>query len=272
MSSPQRRRRTAPVLALVIMLLPALCPLPLQAEGDTGAGPGGQAAVETSAGDPGERRPEGPQGAAASEQPEGGPDAGSDVVHELEDLFDKRKKAAEEGRVLGGEELEKKDAVIDRVIDGAPPRYAKDLKSLRESVQGYRTTMIELNQMGGAVLGTIKSRRDLDRRLDKVIRAKKQLDRVISNYEHMSRGAPANIHGLELERAMLENVGRQLEFYRKHWGKWEIDRDGTPSFDVDPGELDDYNRTVDDNARLHAEMLRSIEQSSQQNLDRLKGL
>lgn len=195
------------------------------------------------------------------------PKLDSGTLNAAKSVFETQQTAATEGRFLNKTEVDSTAESIKTMAAKLTGPNADKLRAMAADVKEYRSKMEVFSKMGGFDLKTIKSQSDLDARIAILNQGAVIFSRLKPTNENINN---TNAEAFKLEAQGLENLRYILNFYKTHWGKWEIDKDGQSVFNVEQTELDNLNRTTDELFVLQAKELKLLKDISDKNLKSLR--
>jgi len=178
------------------------------------------------------------------------------------------KKAYEENRFLNADEVKTVTQSYEKIAETSTPEQAKKIRAMAEAITNYRAKTEEFRNLGGAKVESLKLQEDLDKRLAMVDELGRMSDRVKETCIALREG-PSTIRTLELEHQMVGKLREQLDFYKAHYGQWQIQKDGTVRFTIAPDELAKFNRLATDIRLLGSQQVVIMKQNTAERLHSL---
>lgn len=137
----------------------------------------------------------------------------------------------------------------------ASPQKKEEYKAMANLVVSYRKQMSNFGKAGGLELSNLKKASDLNKRIRILEEAKANLKQLMTSF-----GEPSA--ALYIEEKHLRNISSQLAFYKKHWGKWHLDRNGQVYLEVLDTEIDYLNDLLKENQELKHQQLEALQQGA----------
>jgi hypothetical protein len=186
------------------------------------------------------------------------------AITEIRTMIAMRQRAEDENRYLNADEQEKIKVTMAH-ISALGGGKGDELVRYIEAQLAYQHQVADFAKTGGAQLSTIKSKEDLARRMVLLSKVRATIDQL----RQREKNAVVS-QTLAIDDQVFSKVAQQLDFYRRHWNRWEFAPDGQPLFDVSERELATYNQTVSDISGLQSKEVRLLRSNRQEQLDKLK--
>ncbi len=191
------------------------------------------------------------------------------LSEETKQMVSVEKKAFEQNRYLNADEVKAVTQNMDRIADASSPEDAKKLHALTDAVKKYRSKLDEFKSLGGAKVETLKSREDLDHRIQMIGELKAMNARVKLTCS-AANPDPSQLLTVELEGQLLDKIAGQLNFYKGHYGKWHVRNKGPILFEVTPGELAKFNQLAGDIKSLGDQQMQVMKKNTEERLRKMK--
>jgi hypothetical protein len=175
-------------------------------------------------------------------------------------VFELQKKNADAGKFSSNQDAAQYTDLLKTIAKGQSPEKARETTRLASLVTKYRAELDAFAKQGGLSLTTFKTSADLDARIASLAKAKSTFAELLS----VSDPLP----GLLMEKKVLENLLAQLNFYKKHWGKWEAGPNG-PLLDLPQTEVDYLNELILGLKDLKQQQLNRLKNVAKENLEML---
>ena len=184
-----------------------------------------------------------------------------DIEAQAKKVFQMQKEKAEAGKFSSSKDATKYTDLLKKMAKTQSPQKARQTNILANLITKYRAEIDVFGSQGGIELASLKSPDQLDNRIASLGKAKATLGEVI-------RASNQPLPGLILEQKVLDNFLAQLNFYKKHWGKWQIGPKG-PLFDLPQGDIDYLNGLFTSFQDLKKQQLNRLKTVAKENLEML---
>ncbi|MBX9721834.1 MAG: hypothetical protein K2X81_10600 [Candidatus Obscuribacterales bacterium] len=184
-----------------------------------------------------------------------------DIEAQAKKVFKLQKQNAEQGKFTSQKDAAQYTDLLKKISKNQSPEKARKTNLLANLITKYRAEIAAFGSAGGVELSNLKTMTELNNRLSTLTKAKGTLTEVINTDGHP-------LPGLILEQKVLENLLAQLNFYKKHWGKWQMGPKG-PLFDLPQSEIDYLNGLFTSFEDLKKQQLNRLKNAAQENLEML---
>jgi hypothetical protein len=125
----------------------------------------------------------------------------------------------------------------------ASPADSESMKRLIANTQMLGGLQRKFDELGGAKVGTLKSKEDVDNRisvLDELIWATNEQTRLTRESGGNDQDALVlgNLHGMQLQ------TREQLMFFKNNYGKWKVSESGEAEYSVPKEEMDKFTESL----------------------------
>jgi len=173
--------------------------------------------------------------------------------------------ALQQNRYLNADEVKKVTQSFEKIAESTDPERAAKIRAFSDAVKAYRAKLEEFKSLGGAKVETLQSEADLDRRmsmLNELIEMSTQVKTACAATDP----DPSNLKTLGLERELLEKISEQLKFYKAHYGKWQVIKNGPVRFEVSPDELAGFNKLAGEIKTISEQQMEIMKRSTQERM------
>ena len=170
-------------------------------------------------------------------------------------VLKKQKKKAEGGQFMGDKDAADVTGLLQKYASDASPQKTNEYKAMANLVVSYRKQMSNFGKAGGLELSNLRKVSDLNKRISLLSKAQANLNKLMTSF-----GEPGP--ALYIEEKHLKNIAAQLAFYKKHWGRWHLDKDGEVYLEVIDTEVDYLHDLLRENQELKQQQLEALRQGA----------